>query len=209
MDNKKCPQCEEEKKVCEFHLKKTESRYSSWCKKCLYKYQKKRWIDRKKKAVHLMGSECSICGYDKNYAALDFHHVDPSEKEADWKSLRLKKWDSVIKELQKCVLLCKNCHAEVHNPDLTTGDSSCLKDNVLLNRGLKPTGSCPVCDSPVYGTLCCSVSCSSVSRRKVIRPSADELKDLIKDNSYVQLGKMFSVSDVTIKKWAKQYELVI
>ena len=204
MDFKKCVKCEKEQEICNFFLKKNELRYSSWCKSCLYQRQKQRWVDRKKKAVHLLGSKCSNCGYDKNYAAMDFHHVNPKNKEADWKSLRLKKWESVIKELQKCVLLCKNCHVELHNPDAELGNVPCLLDNVLLDKGVDSTGSCPVCDTPVYGTICCSVRCSSISRRKVLRPTTEELRSLVAENSLVSIGKMFSVSDVTIKKWAKQ-----
>ncbi|CAM0013234.1 HNH endonuclease [Vibrio phage D239] len=60
--------------------------------------------------------ECERCGYDKCFAALDFHHVDPSKKEYQvgqfFRSRRSK--SVVIKELKKCILLCANCHREEH-----------------------------------------------------------------------------------------------
>ena len=58
---------------------------------------------------------CQICGYNKFGCSLDYHHKDPSEKERRvtlgmWKG----KTSKVKKELKKCILVCKNCHAELH-----------------------------------------------------------------------------------------------
>lgn len=62
-----------------------------------------------------LGGKCARCGYDKCLAALDFHHHDPSAKEfgishrgVTYAIERLKK------EAEKCILLCANCHREVH-----------------------------------------------------------------------------------------------
>ena len=54
----------------------------------------------------------------------------------------------------------------------------------------------------------CSIKCRSEDTRKVKRPSKEELEDLIKNNSFVALGKMFNVSDNAIRKWAKIYEIL-
>ena len=64
--------------------------------------------------------KCSMCGYDKNYAALEFHHRNPENKvfNLDSRNLSNTNWDSILKELDKCDLLCSNCHAETHFPDL-------------------------------------------------------------------------------------------
>lgn len=59
-----------------------------------------------------------MCGYAKNYAALDFHHAEPKSKEYDWNKLRLRSWHSIETELDKCILLCSNCHHEHHSPNL-------------------------------------------------------------------------------------------
>ncbi len=75
-----------------------------------------RWIQRKKDAILYLGGKCFHCGYCRNYAALDFHHKNPDEKEFNWQQLRLRTWESVLLELDKCELLCRNCHAEEHNP---------------------------------------------------------------------------------------------
>ena len=64
---------------------------------------------------------CEKCGYDRNYAALEFHHVDSDRKsfQLDLRSLSNRKWSVIMKEAEKCILLCSNCHAELHNPACT------------------------------------------------------------------------------------------
>jgi hypothetical protein len=67
--------------------------------------------------VAAMGGCCQICGYSKSNNALEFHHIDPNEKEKGFGDLRANntKWASLIEELRKCVMLCSNCHKEVHD----------------------------------------------------------------------------------------------
>ena len=57
---------------------------------------------------------CSICGYNKNKSALQFHHVEPSLKKykINHRCIGLK---NLFIELDKCILLCANCHAEIHS----------------------------------------------------------------------------------------------
>lgn len=83
-------------------------------KKELYRYQTNRWIKRKQKAIEYKGGSCINCGYSKYYGALEFHHLNSQEKDLDWIKLRLTSWDKITAELDKCVLLCANCHREAH-----------------------------------------------------------------------------------------------
>ena len=85
-----------------------------------YEYQKKRGVKRKTELVNLMGGCCQSCGYKKNLGALEFHHINPSEKisELDVRILTNRTWDYILNESKKCKLLCSNCHAEEHYPDL-------------------------------------------------------------------------------------------
>jgi 5-methylcytosine-specific restriction endonuclease McrA len=83
-------------------------------KKDLYSYQIDRWIKRKLKAIDYLGGSCTICGYNKYYGALEFHHKNPEEKDMSWVKLRLTSWNKIVKELDKCALLCANCHRETH-----------------------------------------------------------------------------------------------
>jgi len=66
-------------------------------------------------AVEYKGGCCQVCGYDKYQGALEFHHKDPSEKDFSLSSKgHCKAWVKVKKELDKCVLVCSNCHREIH-----------------------------------------------------------------------------------------------
>jgi len=64
------------------------------------------------------GTCCTRCGYDRNYAALTWHHRDRVSKrfEMDMRSLSNRSEDEIRGEARKCVLLCANCHAEEHYP---------------------------------------------------------------------------------------------
>ncbi len=81
---------------------------------CLYKYQMIRWKKRKIQAIEYLGGRCAHCGLKDDPVVYDFHHKDPSTKDVEWHKLRLRKWESVLKELDKCVLLCSNCHRKEH-----------------------------------------------------------------------------------------------
>ena len=69
----------------------------------------------KVKAVEYKGGRCEKCGYDKNIAAMEFHHKNPLEKDFGIGSGCTMGWIKLKRELDKCSLLCANCHREEHN----------------------------------------------------------------------------------------------
>jgi len=83
-----------------------------------YNRQKERAIEKKMKILNEMGNECSRCHYNKNSAALCFHHIDPTTKEfkITLREFGNRSWDSLYAEIRKCILLCHNCHMEEHYP---------------------------------------------------------------------------------------------
>lgn len=68
----------------------------------------------KKALIERHGGKCQKCGYSKCVRALEFHHTDPSEKDFGISKTLTKKFEELVKETDKCVLLCSNCHAEEH-----------------------------------------------------------------------------------------------
>lgn len=84
-------------------------------KEKLYKYQITRWRRIKEKAIQYKGGCCVQCGYSTHPAALQFHHIDSTQKDVDWSKLRLRSWNRIIEELDKCIILCANCHSIVHS----------------------------------------------------------------------------------------------
>ena len=70
----------------------------------------------RKMAIDHAGGKCQICGYNKSIRALTFHHLDPTKKDFGLSDRGLtRSWDKTLKEIDKCALLCANCHAEVHD----------------------------------------------------------------------------------------------
>jgi 5-methylcytosine-specific restriction endonuclease McrA len=66
-------------------------------------------------AIEYKGGKCQICSYNRCLEALEFHHLDSSKKDfgiSDRGYTRA--WEKVREELDKCVLLCANCHRELH-----------------------------------------------------------------------------------------------
>lgn len=86
----------------------------SVCKACRNgRYAAQREANRQA-AVNMLGGKCIKCGYARCLAALHFHHLDKAQKDPEWKSLRGRKLERQIEELKKCILVCANCHAEIH-----------------------------------------------------------------------------------------------
>ena len=76
----------------------------------------------KKWALEYKGSKCSICGYDKCDNALEFHHRDTSQKDFSISDRNLiLDWDLIKLELDKCDLVCANCHREIHAKENKNG----------------------------------------------------------------------------------------
>ena len=69
----------------------------------------------KKQAIKLLGGKCSICGYDKCIDALEFHHENPEEKDFKLGSGNTMAWKEYKSEAEKCILVCSNCHKEIHS----------------------------------------------------------------------------------------------
>lgn len=66
-------------------------------------------------SVEYLGGKCQVCGYNRCQDALDFHHKDESQKQFGIGSKGYtRSWEKVKQELDKCYLLCANCHRETH-----------------------------------------------------------------------------------------------
>lgn len=69
----------------------------------------------KKMALEYKGCKCCKCGYEKFQGALEFHHLDPSKKDFHiGEGGYTRSWEKMKKELDKCILVCSNCHKEIH-----------------------------------------------------------------------------------------------
>lgn len=106
-------------KICNKHgltLYASDNKNCFRCKKCRIEAVDKRRKKLKQLAVEYKGTKCEKCGYDKCIQALEFHHYD-GDKEFGIGSKGITSWEKIKKELQKCMLLCANCHREIHYPN--------------------------------------------------------------------------------------------
>ena len=106
-----------EKNVEKFYGKKR-----NICSTCHNQDVIKRGRKKIERAVKYLGGKCVECGYDKHICSLDFHHKDPTQKSKNFSSKQGWSWERLKEEIDKCELLCKNCHAVLHAG--TTGRSS-------------------------------------------------------------------------------------
>ena len=85
------------------------------CKKCRCEAVQKRRHKLKQMSVEYKGGKCKECGFSGHPACYDFHHIDPNEKDFGISSKGYTlKWEKVKTELDKCILLCANCHRLKH-----------------------------------------------------------------------------------------------
>lgn len=97
-----------------FYMNKQRKKLSySECKECFKKRINERARAQKEFMLAYKGSKCVICSYNNCKGALEFHHKDPSGKEFKLSNTYVSK-ENLIRELDKCVLLCSNCHRETH-----------------------------------------------------------------------------------------------
>lgn len=83
----------------------------------------KRRRQLKFKLIEYKGGKCQRCGYDKKIPrAYAFHHLDPKTKDFNVSGVSVS-WERMTEEVDKCILLCQNCHAEVHH-ELWVGSSA-------------------------------------------------------------------------------------
>jgi hypothetical protein len=149
----------------------------------------KKWRkNTKRKIFQAFGSQCGGCGYHRCLEALEFHHLDPSEKETYWGKIsgHIRSWDYISKEMEKCVMLCSVCHKEVHakfrclSNDIQRFDQSLIEDdmqdlNVIIPQKLN----------------------------KVVKNryrNVDLVELMSKYNNYEQIGDMFGVTGAAIKR---------
>lgn len=84
------------------------------CTKCRVESVERKRKKTKAKLVLMFGGGCQSCGYSVCIQALEFHHHDEETKEFSIFQLMKNSFDTILKEAKKCVLLCANCHREVH-----------------------------------------------------------------------------------------------
>lgn len=110
-NTKICSACQAEKSLSDFY-RKGKSLHSE-CKDCFNTRSTERGQKIKQQAVTYKGGKCQRCGYAGHIAIYDFHHINPQEKSFTIGSFKNWSFWRIKPELDKCVLLCANCHREL------------------------------------------------------------------------------------------------
>lgn len=88
------------------------------CGKCHNSNMLKTGQENRAYMLSKLGGKCVNCNFDKWKSGLDIHHIDPSKKDVSFATSRYWSRDKIDKELLKCVILCKICHAAYHSGEL-------------------------------------------------------------------------------------------
>jgi 5-methylcytosine-specific restriction endonuclease McrA len=102
-----------------FYQAKKISRLRRQCISCVEVKRRSARRDHKIKAINLLGGKCQNCGFSSYLSSLQFHHVNSYNKEFTIsKDINFKNFNKILSELDKCCLLCSNCHDALHGNDL-------------------------------------------------------------------------------------------
>lgn len=151
---KKCTKCGVDKKLDQYPFRNKEKQiYRNECKECSAKNRKIKNYDGKKinknyksNAVKYKGGKCEICNLETNiFNIYDFHHMNPSEKEFTYSTKRHIDIEKCKNELDKCHLVCSNCHREIHGgfyPNFLINSSKIDEQIIEMNENTKFCKKC-------------------------------------------------------------------
>lgn len=169
----------------------------------------------KQKAIEYKGGACEKCSYSRSIRSLVFHHLDPEEKDFSISHPISKKWNLIKLELDKCVLLCTNCHGEIHEEwDKIKNEESFLKLRKFVPEKIPEIGSihkqCFNCakDIRLYKSAenkrnFCSRKCSNDFLHKSVWDSDQIMIEEIKNLTIKELCLKYNRSKSTVYSYIK------
>jgi hypothetical protein len=168
----------------------------------------------KRRLVYIMGDQCCICGYNKAITALEFHHKDPSQKDFALSSNANIGFDKANEEIRKCILVCSNCHREIHEFNIDVSQINCYDESKaqevieeLDKIKHKTLHYCKDCGKIISSKATYCQECNYKHSRITERPSKEELKDMIRRLPFTQIANQYKVSDNAVRKWCDRYNL--
>jgi DNA-binding Lrp family transcriptional regulator len=142
---------------------------------------KDRWKRRKIEVIEKLGSICFDCKNSYPESVYEFHHLDPNLKTMDWKTMRTVSTKKLNEELDKCILLCANCHRIRHHNNYEFTFESKIKEQKSVDKKVRKT--------------------------KIDWPSKEKLEKLVNEIPCSILAKQLGVSDKAISKMCKKLHI--
>lgn len=147
------------------------------------------------KSVEYKGGKCEVCGYNKCIAALTFHHKDPNEKEFGIAQSGIpRKFEFIKNELDKCMILCSNCHAELHHQE---------NENILHEKK-----RLLLLEKEEYLKNGKIVS-SDINKARSKIPTKEKLIELVSSKTNKEICDIYDVGYQTVSKWCKKYGISV
>ena len=117
-----CKKCNKKLEISNFYKQQQKGKngqiwpyYDCYCRKCRTTYSGTRRRNVKEQAIKYKGGKCIDCGLIDSPCVYDFHHLNPNLKEIALGSMGGMSFNKIKSELDKCVLLCANCHRKRHS----------------------------------------------------------------------------------------------
>ena len=163
LEEKECKTCRQMLPIGDFYSKTGSNSTYSHCKKCANAKSVLKEQLTKKALIEYKGGKCVRCSNTFDFRVYDFHHTNPQEKDftlREHKSLSLSKQ---MKEVDKCILLCANCHHEIHHEikqdvgyfNKIKGNTESWNENKKNKLSFISKDSCDKCGYDTYtGSLC-------------------------------------------------------
>lgn len=166
------------------------------CSKCNSEAVQRRRDKTKELLIEYKGGKCEKCGYNKCVSALEFHHLNPNEKDFGISAKGYtRSWETNKKEVDKCILVCPNCHTQTDTfgTKVSKLKNKCIDCGTTISNKSKRCRKCVATYNKNHNTS---------------RPvTKEQLFDLIKTKSFTEIGKMYNVSDNAVRKWCQRYDL--
>ena len=166
-----------------------------------------RWrVKAKQWLVKYSGGKCQSCGYDKYHGNFAWHHL--RDKKAAMARLinRCSSWNDIIEEADKCVMVCHNCHGEIHAgiracPEVNVDNRKAAMAAIGPQRPI-PTSHkftyCHECGRPTKGNKFCSWKCQCQYANKIKWP--DDLAGLVANETIEVVADKMGISPVLVNK---------
>jgi len=172
----------------------------------------RRWrATLKRRLVICFGGKCGLCDLVDHDVVYDFHHRDPSKKDFQ-PTTKIRSWERIAAEMQKCIMVCSHCHRKIHSglisiqDDVQRFDPSLIDKTEYAHRVGPMIDGCPVCGNPKNAfRKACSLVCAGSLRVTGKHPSdLPATVESIKSRGYSSVAKEIGVSDNTLRKWIRK-----
>ena len=171
---------------------------------------------RKELLVQVLGSRCSLCGYDKCIGALEFHHINPEDKMFQLSSGNCHSLEKDLEEAKKCLLVCATCHREIHTSniydDVDLWKYQYYNDDFAIKQTHKERKElvCAECGASItrFSKSGKCISCVQKGKKRVSEhPDRDTLKSLIRTLPFTTIADQYNCSDNAVRKWCDKENL--